>query len=100
MKILIDDASSHAAKLTKSFLDVEGLELLPHPPYSPDLAQCDFGLFPKLKIYPQGKDFSTLQALGTGRTSTSIHPRRRVQKCVLQVGGKVRILCICRRRLL
>ncbi|KAI6658251.1 Transposase [Oopsacas minuta] len=66
MKILIDNASSHTAKLNKNFLDVEGLELLPHPPYSPDLAPYDFWLFPKLKIYLQGKDFNTLQALGTG----------------------------------
>ncbi|KAI6655368.1 Transposase [Oopsacas minuta] len=66
MKILIDNASSHTAKLTKNFLDVQGLESLPHPPYSPDLAPCNFWLFPKLKIYLQGKDFNTLQALGTG----------------------------------
>ncbi|KAI6654415.1 Transposase [Oopsacas minuta] len=65
-KILIDNPSSHTAKLTKNFLDVEGLELLPHPSYSPDLAPCDFWLFPKLKIYLQVKDFNTLQALGTG----------------------------------
>ncbi|KAI6651086.1 Histone-lysine N-methyltransferase SETMAR [Oopsacas minuta] len=49
MKILIDNASSHTAKLSKNFLDVEGLELLPHPPYSLDLAPCDFGYFPSLK---------------------------------------------------
>ncbi|KAI6653073.1 Transposase [Oopsacas minuta] len=66
MKILIDNASSHTTKLTKYFLDIERLELLPHPPYSPDLALCDFWLFPKLKIYLQVKDFNTLQALGTG----------------------------------
>ncbi|KAI6648575.1 hypothetical protein LOD99_8055 [Oopsacas minuta] len=54
------------AKLTKNFLDVEGLEVLPHLPYSPNLAPCDFWLFPKLKIYLQGKDFNTLQAHGTG----------------------------------
>ncbi|KAI6652958.1 Transposase [Oopsacas minuta] len=66
MKILIDNASSHTAKLTKNFLDVEGLGLLPHQPFSPDLAPCDFWLFPKLKIYPQGNDFNTLRALGAG----------------------------------
>ncbi|KAI6647105.1 Transposase [Oopsacas minuta] len=66
MKNLIDNASSNTAKFTKNFLDVEGLELLPHPPYSPDLAPCDFWLFPKFKIYLQGKDYNTLQALGTG----------------------------------
>ena len=26
-----------------------GYELLPHPPYSPDLGPCDFFLFPNLK---------------------------------------------------
>jgi hypothetical protein len=24
--------------------------IVPHPPYSPDLAPCDFALFPKLKL--------------------------------------------------
>ncbi|KAI6648231.1 Transposase [Oopsacas minuta] len=89
MTILIDNASSHTAKLTKNFLDVEGLELLPHPPYSPDLAPCDFWLFPKVKIYLQGKDFNTLQALGTGLYQYFKSIRRRVQKGVLQVGGKI-----------
>jgi len=39
-------------------------EILPHPPYSPDLAPCDFALFPKLKGELKGKrfqDFSELQ---------------------------------------
>ena len=26
-----------------------GIKTVPHPPYSPDLAPCDFWLFPKLK---------------------------------------------------
>ena len=26
-----------------------GIKTVPHPPYSPDLASCDFWLFPKLK---------------------------------------------------
>ena len=65
IKLLIDNASSHTARLTKNFLESERIELLPHPPYSPDLAPCDFWLFPKLKIYLQGKEFDTRQALGT-----------------------------------
>ena len=65
IKLLIDNASSHTAKLTKIFLEAEGLYLLPHPPYSSDLAPCDFWLFPKLKIYLQGKEFASRQTLGT-----------------------------------
>ena len=26
-----------------------GIKTVPHPPYSPDLAPCDFSLFPKLR---------------------------------------------------
>ena len=36
-----------------------GYELIPHPPYSPDLAPCDFFLFPNLKIWLGGKKFSS-----------------------------------------
>jgi hypothetical protein len=30
---------------------------VPHPPYSPDLAPCDFALFPKLKMKLKGRCF-------------------------------------------
>ena len=26
-----------------------GIKTIPHPPYSPDVAPCDFWLFPKLR---------------------------------------------------
>ena len=26
-----------------------GIKIVPHPPYSPDIAPCDFCLFPKLR---------------------------------------------------
>jgi [histone H3]-lysine36 N-dimethyltransferase SETMAR len=36
-----------------------GYELLPHPPYSPDLAPSDFFLLADLKRMLAGKKFST-----------------------------------------
>lgn len=45
----------HTASITVEKL----LELLPHPPYSPDLAPCDFHLFPNLKKWLGGQTFST-----------------------------------------
>lgn len=36
-----------------------GFELLPHPPYSPDLALSDFFLFSDLKKMLAGQKFST-----------------------------------------
>jgi hypothetical protein len=29
--------------------------IVPHPPYSPDLAPCDFALFPKFKMKMKGR---------------------------------------------
>jgi hypothetical protein len=34
--------------------------IVPHPPYSPDIAPCDFALFPKLKMKLKGPRFETL----------------------------------------
>lgn len=36
-----------------------GLELLPHPPYSPDLAPSDYHLFSDLKKMLRGKRFGS-----------------------------------------
>jgi hypothetical protein len=34
--------------------------IVPHPPYPPDLAPCDFPLFPKLKMKLKGRRFETV----------------------------------------
>jgi hypothetical protein len=34
--------------------------IIPHPPYSPDLAPCDFAFFPRLKIKLKGRRFETV----------------------------------------
>jgi hypothetical protein len=34
--------------------------IVPHPPYSPELAPCDFALFPKLKMKLNGRRFETV----------------------------------------
>jgi histone-lysine N-methyltransferase SETMAR len=36
-------------------------DLLEHPPYSPDLAPSDFCLYPKLKVFFAGQNFSSNQ---------------------------------------
>jgi hypothetical protein len=35
----------------------------PHPPYSPDLAPCDFFLFPKMKLKLKGRRFDWLEEI-------------------------------------
>lgn len=44
-----DNTSAHASSIVAAKLHDLGYELLPHPPYSPDLAPCDFFLFPNMK---------------------------------------------------
>jgi hypothetical protein len=35
------------------------MTVIPHSPYSPDLAPCDFFLFPKMKLKLKGCQFDT-----------------------------------------
>ncbi|UYV80556.1 hypothetical protein LAZ67_19000589 [Cordylochernes scorpioides] len=42
-----------------SFLAKNGTQILPQPPYSPDIAPNDFFLFPKLKAVLKGRHFDT-----------------------------------------
>jgi hypothetical protein len=35
------------------------------PPYSPDLAPCDFFLFPKMKLQSKGRRFDTIEEIQT-----------------------------------
>ncbi|CAH2010623.1 unnamed protein product [Acanthoscelides obtectus] len=43
-----DNASLHTAQRTRQYLTDEKVELLDHPPYSPDLSPNDFFTFPKI----------------------------------------------------
>ncbi|KAG7191176.1 hypothetical protein KM043_013972 [Ampulex compressa] len=44
-----DNAQPHSAKWTAGTIKDLGLEVLPDPAYSPDLASCDFHIFGPLK---------------------------------------------------
>ena len=51
------DAPSHRASTTQETIDRRSIEVLGHSPYSPDLAPCDFFLFPTLKKILRGRQF-------------------------------------------
>lgn len=57
-----DNAPAHTAARTIDFIHGTGVQLLSHPPYSPDLAPCDFFLFPKVKKQLRGKRFESVEA--------------------------------------
>ena len=52
----------------RNILENCGWEVLPHPPYSPDLSPPDFDLFPKLKKTLRGKRFATIEEASTEET--------------------------------
>ena len=50
----LDNASPRTSLVAMSKINDLRFELLPHPPYSPDLAPSDYYLFPNLKRWLQG----------------------------------------------
>lgn len=62
--ILLDDnASVHTSDETTEFRRQVRMSRGSHPPYSPDLAPCDFFLFPLLKSKLRGQRFPDLDTL-------------------------------------
>jgi hypothetical protein len=52
-----DKAPVHnALRAFHKFLAKKSITKMGHPPNSPDVASCDFCLFPKLKKCPEGTD--------------------------------------------
>ncbi|KAG5331335.1 MOS1T transposase, partial [Acromyrmex charruanus] len=56
-----DNAPAHNALSVKRYLAVRGTPVLEHAPYSPDLAPCDFFLFPKIKSALKGTRFESME---------------------------------------
>jgi histone-lysine N-methyltransferase SETMAR len=56
-----DNAPSHTSFAVREFLSQNKITTLPHPSYSPDLAPCDFILFPKFKTHLKGHHFGTAE---------------------------------------
>ena len=52
-----DNAPVHTSRVAMDAVRECGYELLPHPPYSPDLAPSDCHLFPRLKKHLRGRRF-------------------------------------------
>ena len=61
-----DNAAPHTSKVVTKYLKQERVNVLPHPPYSPDLAPCDFFLFPKLKKELKNKKYDKVENLARG----------------------------------
>ena len=56
-----DNAPVHNSILVRDYLTKMGIKTVPQPPYSPDLAPCDFWLFSKLKL--RGCRYETIEEM-------------------------------------
>jgi hypothetical protein len=73
----------------REFLTHNSIITLLHPPYSPDLARCDFFLFPKMKPQLKGRCFDEVKeiqresrnVLGTLREQDFQHAFQQWQRC-------------------
>ena len=65
IKLLHDNAPAHKSATVKEYLKESGLDVLDHPPYSPDLSPCDFFLFPRLKEMLAGHRFESCCGIGS-----------------------------------
>ena len=63
VEILHDNARPYKTALVQEILDENKVNVVLHPPYSPDLAPCDFWLFAKIKNGLAGQQFSRIQDL-------------------------------------
>jgi len=78
-----DNAPPHQAARVHQFFD-DIFEVIPHAPYSPDLVQNDFWLFPTLKNTLRGRTFSSLSALATAIFQWSQRTRKQAFAAAMQ----------------
>jgi len=65
-RIIHYNAPAHRSFNVSQFLAKNNMTVIPHPPYSPNLAPCDFFLFPKLKLRMKGQTFDTTEEIQRG----------------------------------
>ena len=58
-----DNVPAHRSFKVSQFLAKNNTTVIPHPPYLPDLAPCDFFLFPMLKLRMKGRRFETIEEI-------------------------------------
>ena len=63
-----DIAPDHSSLRTPEFLAKHSITVLSHPPYSPDLAPCDFFLFSMLKRPLKGRRFEAIPEIKANAT--------------------------------
>jgi hypothetical protein len=71
-----DNAPGHNALSVKQVLANNNITLLEHPPYMPELASCDFYLFPDIKSVLKGTHFVSVENV-KAKTAKILNIRRK-----------------------
>ena len=80
-----DNAPAHTSHLVQQFLAKQGTAQLQQPPYSPDLAPCDFFLYPRLKKVLKGHWFEATEDIKRNSMKTLLDiPKEEFAKCFQQ----------------
>ena len=66
-----DNAQVHNSILVTDYFTKMGIKTVRHPRFSPDLAPCDFWLFPKLKENLRGCRYETIEEMKEAVTKVS-----------------------------
>jgi len=66
-----------------AFLAEKSIPVITQPPYSPDLAPCDFWLFPTLKMDLKGMRFATMKTSNSTAELQKI-PKEAFRRCFQQ----------------
>ena len=79
-------APCHTSFAVQQFLTDKKIPTIPRPPYSPDIAPCDFWLFPKLKFALKGEHFATIEVIKANVTANlRAIPIEGYQRCFEQL---------------
>jgi len=74
-----DNAPARMALSVREFLATKQITVLEHPASSPDLAPCDFFLFPKIKDILKGRHFDDIRSNTTAALKAI--PQNQFQYC-------------------
>ncbi len=84
-----DNAPPHMAAMTLGLIRTSSIDMVPHPPYSPDLAPCDFFYFWDWRVNwgaIASRTWQTWRQLWTGLSKQLIHQTTMTQSILSQSG--------------
>ena len=101
IKLLQDNAPAHRSAVMKSYLEEFHIQVLPHPPYIPDLSPGVFWLHPYIKSCLWGCKFETRSAVGRKlyQCINSI-PKEQFKNAFFQMDFPSREMCLGQWRVL